>query len=73
MYEASDRADIWVMYGAYMELNVDGGFDDMVSMDRGSGMHGGYMVVQSGSQRDGACEWPCSRREMYALLCGWSL
>ena len=29
MYEASDRADIWVMYGAYMKLNANGGFDDM--------------------------------------------
>ena len=29
MYGASDRADIWAMYEAYMELNIDGGFDDM--------------------------------------------
>ena len=39
-----------------------------LSRNIGSGMPSGYMVVQSDSQIDGACEWPCSRREMYALL-----
>ena len=43
--------------------------DVHVVEESGTGLLGEYMMRQSGNHIDaGACRWPCSRSEIYALV-----